>query len=85
MSEGLSCLPLTVMASMRHGWVVLEMPVLVLRHCGGEAAVSAPVRVRVCDRKQTGRKQVEVSLERHANAGTCTLCRLVETHWRVRR
>lgn len=38
---------------MGHGRVVLEMPVLVLRHCRGEAAVSAPVGVWVCGRKET--------------------------------
>lgn len=51
--RGLCFLPLTVMASMGHGWVVLQMSVLVLRHCGGEAAVSAPGGVWICGRKET--------------------------------
>lgn len=46
-------LPLTVLAGMGHGWVVLEMSVLVLRHRGSEAAVSAPVGVRICGRRDT--------------------------------
>lgn len=45
-------LPLTVMAGVGHGRVVLEVSVLVLRHGGGEAAVSAPVGVRVCGGKE---------------------------------
>lgn len=62
--------PLTVMAGVRHGGVVLEMPVLVLGHCGGEAAVSAPVGVWICDRKQT--KSAPLRPERHMNTDACT-------------
>lgn len=62
MCVGLRCrlcfLPHTVMASMGHGWVVLEMSILVLRHCGGEAAVSAPVGVWICGRTQTTSAEV---------------------------
>lgn len=66
--------PLTVMAGVRHGGVVLEMPVLVLRHRGGEAAVSAPVGVGICDRKQT--RSASLRLERHMNTDVCTPERL---------
>lgn len=84
MCVGLRCqlwlLPLTVMASMGHGWVVLEMSVLVLRHCGGEAAVSAPVGVWIWGQKgnQISGGQVSLRLKPNLTSVRCRVWRLVE-------
>lgn len=42
---------LTVMSCVRHGWMMLQMPILVLWHSGSEAAVPVPVRGRICKYK----------------------------------
>lgn len=74
---GLWFLPLTVMAGVGHGRVVLEVSVLVLRHGGGEAAVSAPVGVGICGGKKKG-KSAEGEADRDGGL-------VGETHWRARR
>lgn len=62
---------LTVMASVGHGWVVLEMSVLVLRHCGGEAAVSAPAGVWICGGNQISGSQMSLRLEQSTTSDRC--------------
>lgn len=73
------------MASMGHGWVVLEMSVLVLRHCRGEAAVSAPVGVWIYGRTETGSAKSQVPLQLKRDKTSDSLEAGGETHWRVQR
>lgn len=74
-------LPLTVVAGVGHGRVVLEVSVLVLRHGGGEAAVSAPVGVGIC----RGKKKKGKSAEKLKQAVTEGWWEGGGTHWRARR
>lgn len=72
-------LPLTVMAGVGHWRVVLEVSVLVLRHGGGEAAVPAPVGVRICGEKRKANQQtLKQTIMSGGGAGG-------ETHWRAQR